>query len=49
MMKSAVLELRVDGMTPRPTAQDHKGFPILKVYKYLGLIIIDDLKFKINI
>lgn len=47
--KSAVLELRVDARTPRTLAQSYRNIPILKEYKYLGLVITDDLKFKENI
>lgn len=46
--KSAVLELRVDNRTPMPVNWDFYDIPLVKEYKYLEVVIIDTLKFKIH-
>ena len=43
--KSLLMRIRVDGRTPVPVETAKRGYPIGTSYKYLGVILPDDLRF----
>ena len=43
--KSLLMRIRVDARTPAPEETNRRGYPVGNCYKYLGVMIPDDLRF----